>query len=552
MMKNYLKEYGEAVLNGEIVACEKIKRQYEKLLHDMEIPKQWHFDVKAGSKPIEFIEIFCKQSQGKIGSKLELQLFQKAMLQAAFGFLDDNDLRRYQEMFDLMGRKNGKTTLLAALELYMLMADGEGAPECYIIATARDQANKGYTEAVNMYRHSPEISALLKKRQSDLYFKYNMGFLKALASNVNSLDGLNSHFVTIDELAAIKNRDIYDLMKQSMAARKQPLLCCITTSGFIRNSIYDSQYEYAARVIDGKIENERFLPLMYELDSYDEWTNPKMWVKANPGLGTIKETEFLADSVAKAKDDDTFLTTVLTKDFNIIANATTAWLPYDVLNNDELIPDSLKFRYGIGGFDAADSVDLNAAKMICKRRDSSKIYVKQMYWIPQSKLDDMGTQGASRDRAPYDVWRARGLLRVEEGNRVNKRVILDWFIEMRDKYDIYPLYIGFDPWHIDDSLLAAFEQEFGKTVMIPVRQGVATLSQPMKELKAEFAAHNIVYNNNPIDKYCLANTYTKTDINGNIQPDKGSSETLRIDGTAALLDAYVIYINKADEYESLL
>ena len=552
MMKNYLKEYGEAVLNGEIVACEKIKRQYEKLLHDMEIPKQWHFDVKAGSKPIEFIESFCKQSQGKIGSKLELQLFQKAMLQAAFGFLDDNDLRRYQEMFDLMGRKNGKTTLLAALELYMLMADGEGAPECYIIATARDQANKGYTEAVNMYRHSPEISALLKKRQSDLYFKYNMGFLKALASNVNSLDGLNSHFVTIDELAAIKNRDIYDLMKQSMAARKQPLLCCITTSGFIRNSIYDSQYEYAARVIDGKIENERFLPLMYELDSYDEWTNPKMWVKANPGLGTIKKTEFLADSVAKAKDDDTFLTTVLTKDFNIIANATTAWLPYDVLNNDELIPGSLKFRYGIGGFDAADSVDLNAAKMICKRRDSSKIYVKQMYWIPQSKLDDMGTQGASRDRAPYDVWRARGLLRVEEGNRVNKRVILDWFIEMRDKYDIYPLYIGFDPWHIDDSLLAAFEQEFGKTVMIPVRQGVATLSQPMKELKAEFAAHNIVYNNNPIDKYCLANTYTKTDINGNIQPDKGSSETLRIDGTAALLDAYVIYINKADEYESLL
>lgn len=552
MMKNYLKEYGEAVLNGEIVACEKIKRQYEKLLHDMEIPKQWHFDVKAGSKPIEFIESFCKQSQGKIGSKLELQLFQKAMLQAAFGFLDDNDLRRYQEMFDLMGRKNGKTTLLAALELYMLMADGEGAPECYIIATARDQANKGYTEAVNMYRHSPEISALLKKRQSDLYFKYNMGFLKALASNVNSLDGLNSHFVTIDELAAIKNRDIYDLMKQSMAARKQPLLCCITTSGFIRNSIYDSQYEYAARVIDGKIENERFLPLMYELDSYDEWTNPKMWVKANPGLGTIKKTEFLADSVAKAKDDDTFLTTVLTKDFNIIANATTAWLPYDVLNNDELIPGSLKFRYGIGGFDAADSVDLNAAKMICKRRDSSKIYVKQMYWMPQSKLDDMGTQGASRDRAPYDVWKARGLLRVEEGNRVNKRVILDWFIEMRDKYDIYPLYIGFDPWHIDDSLLAAFEQEFGKTVMIPVRQGVATLSQPMKELKAEFAAHNIVYNNNPIDKYCLANTYTKTDINGNIQPDKGSSETLRIDGTAALLDAYVIYINKADEYESLL
>ena len=156
------------------------------------------------------------------------------------------------------------------------------------------------------------------------------------------------------------------------------------------------------------------------------------------------------------------------------------------------------------------------------------------------------------DDAPYELWESRGLLTVVPGNKVNKRVFLDWFIDLRDTYDIYPLKIGFDPWHIDDSLLNMFYNEFGKDVMIPVRQGVATLSAPMKDLKAEFQAHRIVYNNNPIDKWCLLNTYAKTDINGNIQPEKGNAAKNRIDGTAAALDAYVVYLNNQEEYESLM
>jgi phage terminase large subunit-like protein len=156
------------------------------------------------------------------------------------------------------------------------------------------------------------------------------------------------------------------------------------------------------------------------------------------------------------------------------------------------------------------------------------------------------------DDAPYDIWAARGLLTVVEGNKVNKRVFFDWFQMVRDKLDIYPLRIGYDPWHIDDSLLNMFFNEFGKDVMVPVRQGVATLSQPMKDLKAEFQAHKIVYNNNPIDKWCFLNTYVKTDINGNIQPAKGNAAKYRIDGMAAALDAYVVYKDNLEEYESLM
>lgn len=548
-----LVEYADAVTTGKILACDKIKRVYDRLAEDVVNPRgAWHFSEKRANRPIQFIEKFCRQSQGLAGKPFTLELFQKAMIQAVFGFLDDDDFRRFREFLEIIARKNGKTTILSGLELYMLLGDNEGAPEIYNIATAREQAMKGYTECLNMRAHSALIQKHTKKRQSDLYCSENLGFIKPLASNTNSLDGLNAHFVVIDELAAIKKRDLYDLMKQSLSARNQGLLGCITTNGFIRNSIYDDQYAYASAVIEGKVKDDRFLPLIYEQDDRSEWQDESMWIKSNPGLDAIKKRSVLQDSVKKAQSDDSYRPTVMVKDFNLTENSNSAWLSWEELNNAETFDFAeMKFRYGIGGFDAADSVDLCAAKMICKRRNDGKIYVKSMYWIPQSKLEVKNGRHHPDD-APYDLWESRGLVTVVPGNRVDKRVVLEWFRDMRDKEDCFPLYIGFDPWHVDETLLNAFKGEFGETVMIPIRQGVATLSQPMKDLKAEFQAHNVIYNNNPVDKWCLANTYAKSDVNNNIQPDKSSSENKRIDGTAALLDAYVIYEDKKDEYENLI
>ena len=468
--------------------------------------------------------------------------------------MDDNNLRQYNEVMIVEGRKNGKTTECAAVETDLLLNDGEGAPEIYNVATMLDQAKLGFNACYKMVRQSPTLRKHIRKRAADLYAPSNLGFIKALASNTNSLDGLNVHGAIIDELAAIKNRDIYDLIKQAMGAREQPLLFCITTNGFVRSGIFDAQYEYAKKVLDGKIKAPRFLPFIYELDDASEWDKPEMWIKANPGLGTIKKKEYLEEMVQKAKNDPSFKPTVLVKDFNIPQTAQSAWLTFEDLNNEELLPEGGAFRYCIGGFDAADSIDLNAAKTICKRRGDDKLYIKQMYWIPQAVLDQQEERGDRRERdgVPYSLWVSQGLMRTCEGRRVNKRVILDWFCELRDREDIYPLYIGYDPWHISDELLAAFEQEFGRNVMVKIRQGVLTLSQPMKDLKAEFQEKKIVYNNNPIDKWCLINTEEKKDVNGNVQPVKSDERTRRIDGTAALLDAYVVYCNKRDEFESLI
>ncbi len=550
----YLEEYFTALLDGKINACEKMKLISEKILQDLYSPNEYHFDEEIANKHIEFIEKFCKTPSGRLGTPLKLQLFQKARLQAIFGFVDDNNLRKYNEVLIVEGRKNGKTTECAATELDVLTNDGEGAPQIYNVATQREQATLGFNACHKMVNQSPLLHKHIRKRAADLYCSLNFGYIKALASNTTALDGLDVHMATIDELSAIKNRDLYDLVKQGMGARSQPLLFCISTNGFVRNGIFDAQYQYASDILYGKAVNDRFLPFIYELDDADEWDKEECWVKANPGIDTIKSRDYLRQMVRKAKDDISFKPTVMVKDFNVPQNRASSWLKWEEIANEYKTPADAKFRYCIGGMDAADSIDLNAAKILCMRPGDEHIYLKSMYWIPQEAIDRFEDSGKrqGRDNVPYTLWKDQGYLRTVPGNKVDKEVFLEWFCEMRDEKDIYVLYVGYDPWHIDESLLRKFRNEFGQESMIPVRQGVKTLSNPMKDMRADMGKHLIVHDDNPIDKWNLANMEVTVDINGNIQPVKGLDQRNRIDGGMALIDGYIVLKNKYDEYQSVI
>ena len=548
---NEFEKYFTDIYDGNITACNKIRKQAENLLKAYACPDKYHFDYDIASKHIRFIEKFCCFPTGeKMGRSFQMELFQKARLQALFGFVDDNNIRQYNECLIIEGRKNGKTSECAAVEIDMLLNDNENSPQIYNLATKLDQAKLGFTACHKMIQKSPLLNKHIKKRAADLYFWNNMGYIKALASETSSLDGLDVHCAVIDELAAIKDRDLYDLIKQAMGARRQPVLFTITTNGFVRNGIFDAQYDYAAKVIDAPEQDEHYLPFIYELDSPDEWDKEECWIKANPGLGTIKSYDYLRQMVSKAKMDLSFKPTVFVKDFNLKENPSSRWLTYEDAHNEEMTPEFYSFRYCIGGFDAADSIDLNAAKAICMKQGDNHLYIKSMYWIPQYVIDEQNAKGNrnGRDWVPYDLWISQGYMRTCDGRKVDKRVILDWFIELRDKEDIYPLYIGYDGWHISDELLSAFKQEFGERTMVKVIQGTKTLSEPMKNLKVELQEKNIVYDNNPIDEWCLLNTDIKTDINCNIQPCKTDNRTQRIDGTAALLDAYVVYCDNKNEF----
>lgn len=551
-MTNYILEYYEKIESGEIVACKRIKQQYSKLVDDLKNPKDpYVFDMELANKPIEFIETFCNQAQGtKMGQPLELMLFQKAKLQAMFGFVHkDTKLRQYNESLDIRGRKCGKTTENSALALFMLIGDGEGSAECYFIATKLQQAMKGFEEAHKMVTQSDLLTKYLKKRKSDLYFAPTYSSLRPLASKTNSLDGLNSHFVCIDELAAIKDRSIYDDMKQSTSAREQPLVSSISTNGFVRDSIFDSQYEYACDVLDGKIKNDHFLAFIYELDNVDEWTDEDMWIKSNPAIDVIKKRDELRGFVEKAKSDASFKATVLVKDFNVKQTGSTSWLSMETIENKDTFDISkMGFKYGIGGFDRSDTTDLTAATVLLMKPNDDTIYSHSMYWLPEMTLEERSKE----DAVPYSLWRDKGLLRTSGDYKIDMRDILDWFVELRTEYNIYIPWIGYDRWRVDDSILEDFKMEFGKKSMIPIKQGAITLSTPMKEFEGTLKAKQLNYNNNNITKMCFINTEIKVDENGNISPVKGRDKRKRIDGTISHLCAYTVLLDQKNNYMNII
>jgi phage terminase large subunit-like protein len=322
-MKNYIEQYLDAIQAGKCIVSKRCRRQYEKLVKDIKEPSGGYvFDRKRAEKPIEFIERFCKHSKGEwAGQPLRLELFQKAFISALFGFVDKKTgYRKYRETLLYVARKNGKSVLLSGIALYMLIADNEPGAEVYSVASKKDQAKIIFNETYNMVRQSPDLLQVISKRKSDLYFNLTFSKFQPLGKNSDTLDGLNSSLVIIDELHSIKDRNLYEVMKQSQSARRQPLLVMITTAGTIRECIFDDMYKYACGVCDGTIEDPHFLPILYELDNKEEWLDPMKWEKANPGLNHIKKLDDLISKVARAKQSPRDLTGVLVKDFNVITD----------------------------------------------------------------------------------------------------------------------------------------------------------------------------------------------------------------------------------------
>jgi phage terminase large subunit-like protein len=543
---NPVTEYWRAIERGDAIVGRRVRKVYERLAAEVETPGLWRYDNDRAMRAIHFIEFFCKQSKGEwIGQQIRLELFQKAFIAAIFGFVDADGYRKYKETLFLVARKNGKSTLLSGILLYMLVADGEGGAECYTVATKKDQARITFNEALNMVRQSPDLSHHLKKRKTDIYFPLTFGKIEALASDSNSLDGLNAHCVVIDELHAIKDRGLYEVMLQAMSARRQPLMVMITTAGTVRECIFDDMYDYAASVADGTIKDDRFLPVLYELDNRSEWTDWKCWPKANPGLGTIKKLEYLTEKVERAKKNPKEVPGVLCKDFNVRDTVTGSWLTFEEVNNEAAFDISeIADCYAVGGADLSSTTDLTAATLVV-RTPAGKIRVIQQYFMPEDEVE----KKIKEDKIPYDIWHERGLVTYCAGNKVNYSDVTAWFVKMRDEYKLYPLWIGYDPW---GSKYWITEMESAGFVMEEVRQGPQTMSQPMKQLAADFKARIVEYNNNPVLKWCLCNTQVKIDDNENMRPVKGRNQKLRIDGAVSLIDAYVVYQRHFDDYINLI
>lgn len=550
---NWVKEYHKEISSGREVVSLKVKTVIEREVGWMNNPPKdfpFYFDIETGDRPIYFIEKFCKNSKGKQARQtLKLELFQKAKLQLAFGWLEkEGNKRRFREVIDLRGRKCGKSTETAGVEWYVLVADGESGAECYCCANKLDQAKLIFDEAVNMRSQSEALKSITKKRQSDIYFPSTFSFMKALAADSSTMDGLNAHFFSMDEWHEAKTRKIYDVMKQSQSAREQPLAWLISTNGFVRELFFDDTYDYCSHVAmwDEGFEDYRLLPLIHELDSKSEWLDPKCWSKANPGLGQIKSIKTLAENVEKAKRDPNFLPTLLTKDFNIPENTSDAWINYNSAVNEQAFDiEYLRNAYAVGGCDLSATTDLTCASLVIRKPNDVNFYVLQQYFLPEARIAVI--DGMSTKEAPYKLWAEKGWLTICEGATVDFHAVTEWFASMVKEYNIRPLWIGYDAalsgyWK-EEMIERGFDME-------RVRQGPFTWTYPMKQLGGLLEEHRVIYNNNPMLRWCLLNTGVKTMNKDGIQsisPVKSSAHK-RIDGMVSLLNAMVTYYGHEEEY----
>ena len=544
---NYLKEYYRQIQEGEILVGKELLTVLEGLIDDLNNPR-YIFDEKPGKIRIDFIETFCKHTKSPFnGEPFILELWEKAVLQVAYGFkMADTNLRRFNEVLLLIARKNGKTTFIAGIDLAEFFLS-KGGVDIVCASNTTEQANILFEEINNMREQSKALSneKRSKKNIFHIYSPKTKNKIKKLSAQSRNKDGYNIEVGCIDEVHEMTDSKVYDAIKQSQSTKSEPLIFIITTEGNTVGGFLDNKLDYVRRMIQGEIQDERVLPWLYTQDSVDEiYQDKRTWQKSNPSIGSIKTYSYLEDLMNKSKHDLGTRVTMLSKDFNIKQLEQGSWLTFDDLNNNETFSiEDLKDSYAIGGVDLSSTTDLTAAVLLLMKGD--KKFVITQFFMPS----DVILKRKEEDNVPYDIWVQKGLITVTDGSQNDFSLVTQWFMNMIRTYNIRPLWVGYDPWN---SLYWIKEMEELGFNMEKVRQGVYSLSEPMKQLEADLKNNKVVYNNNPILKWCLSNTQAKVDVNGNIQPSKLNSRYKRIDGTVALIIAYAVLNRYKLDFENMI
>jgi phage terminase large subunit-like protein len=544
---NHLLEYYQAIESGSILVGKELKTVLNQLINDLDNPK-YTFDESAGDIRIRFIETFCKHTKSPFnGEPFLLELWEKALLQAAYGFkYKDTGLRRFNEVVLLIARKNGKTTFVAGIDLAEFFLS-KGGVDIVCASNTSDQASILFEEINNM-REGSKALRNEKRSKKNIFYIYSpktKNKIKKLSAQSRNKDGYNIEVGCIDEVHEMTDSKVYDAIKQSQSTKKEPLIFIITTEGTVTQGFLDKKLEYVRKMIKGEIDDEKMLPWLYTQDSADEiYQDKRTWQKSNPSLGKIKLESYLDDIMNKSKNDLSTRVTMLCKDFNIKQSDSGSWLTYQDLNNEQSYQlDQLKNSYAIGAVDLSNTTDLTAALLLIQKNGLK--YVVPHFFMPSEVMK----KRMEEDNAPYDIWVKKGLLTLTDGNQNDFSLVTKWFLTMVHVHNIRPLWVGYDPWN---ALYWVKEMEETGFTMEKIRQGIFSLSEPMKQLEADLKNKFVNYGNNPILKWNLANTQAKVDINGNIQPSKLNSRYKRIDGAVALIIAYAVLNRYKGEFEGMV
>lgn len=545
---NYIEEYYEKINNGQILACKKIHYMYNKAITILKDENsKWVFKKNKADKVIDFIETFCCHVKGKMrGKPLKLELWQKAMISVVFGIIDkQTGFRKYKQWHLYIARKNGKTLLAACILLYLMISDGEKASEVYTASTKQDQAKLAWDMAKQIILNSPILYNRFKITVYGIFAgEHRECFFKALSKDSKSLDGLNASAYLIDELHAITDDNIIDVLWDSTVAREQPLEIITTTMGTTRASTFDNKYEYDEKFLLGVYEDIGLAVFCYELDEESEYKNINNAIKANPNIDVSLSKENVIEELNKVENDSSKKSDILCKRFNVRMTNSQSWLSFESFNNESIIDlPSIKEKIAIGGFDLSRTGDLTAFNTMYFV--NGNIVCETMYWCTAQFL-----KKHEKAKVNFYKWVEMGYLRISGDSKIDYHDVSNYIIEQFQKGVTYQ-FIMYDSYSatylIDEISSFGFAKD---KCLIPVIQGFKTLSIPMQTLEGYLKDKVILYQNNPITKWCFSNSVLVKDRNGNWMLDKSNYER-KIDGVSTILNCMVALCNNLDFFINL-
>ena len=439
---NYIQEYNHKIQTGEIVVGKWIRLLYEKITAGLR-DGLFYFDDRKARTAVKFIETFCHHCEGR-DDLITLELWQKATVAVMFGIVDENGLRVFREVFLVMGRKNGKSLFASAIIAYLAYLDGEYGARVYCLAPKLEQAAIVYENFYKMISREPELSALAKKRRSDVYMESTNTMIRPLAFNAKKSDGFNPHLTVCDEIAswpAEQGLKQYEVMKSALGARKQPMILSISTAGYVNDGPYDELMMRSTAVLLDNSEERRLLPILYIIDDVGRWDDIEELKKANPNMGISVSPDFFLEEIAIAKNSLSKRAEFMTKYCNIKQSSTQAWLPYEVVDavaGGEYSLEDFRSSYCVGGIDLSQTTDLTACCVVIEK--AGKLYTFAKFFMPENKIDEL----QEREGVPYRLYVSAGLIQPSGENYVDYNDCFEWFRMLVEEYEILPLQVGYD------------------------------------------------------------------------------------------------------------
>lgn len=542
-MNNYIFEYYQQIQNGDEIVGRWIRLWYSIIIKGLEA-KIFFYNAKKAAKAIRFIEGFCRHSEGR-RDLLKLELWQRAMISVIFGVVDENNIRQFRETFIVVGRKNGKTLLAAAIATYLAVLDGEYGGRIYFVAPKLEQARVCYNAMAEMIRTDPELSKVGRRRRDDIFIETSNTTAKTLAFNARKSDGLNPSAVIMDESGSWHGEAgirYYEVLTSSIGARKQPLFASITTAGYESDGIFDELFRRSTALLMGNSKERRFAPFLYTIDDIDHWNEINELKKANPNLGVSLSVDSVLEDIAIAETSLFNRAEFLCKRCNIKQNSSTAWIDaatIERISRGRFSLEDFRGHYAVIGVDLSQTTDLTAVVTLIEKE--GKIHAIAHFWLPTKKLEE----ATARDGLPYEIYIQRGLMSLSGESFIDYNDVFLYIRKIIEDYRIYPLKLGFDRY--SSVYLVQALRNYG-IHCDDVFQG-ENLTPVIDETEGMIRDERILIGDNDLMKAHLLNSALKRSIERNrkklVKIDARSS--IHIDGTAALLDAMCVRQKYADE-----